>query len=262
VTENRNQDLEQLSAFIDGELDVDARAAVTARAARDPAYARELAALSRLKAAAAEAIPVPDIPTPRAPARSRRRIAVAVAACFALIAGVGIGTVWLNDRHVSPYGFALDSAIGMHRAWKAQPAADAARAAIQPISAMLRPNVPDLSANGLDLAYVGARKTDAGKEMMLVGYLGSRGCRLTMFVDRADRLVSAKIVRIEAEEILASVWQAGPLRYALLAEGMAKPRFNLITDNVQRASLRRLPLDHDARAALARSRVASQPCRA
>jgi hypothetical protein len=150
----------------------------------------------------------------------------------------------------------------MHRTWAAQSAGDAAKSAARPVSAALHPNVPDLSANGLDLAYVGDRKTPEGGEFLLIGYLGSRGCRLTMFVDRTDRQASEKIVHIETDDVLASVWRAGSLRYALLAEGMAKPRFRLISDSVQRASLRRLPLDHDTRTALARSRAASLPCRA
>ncbi len=261
MTDRNIQELEQLNAFIDGELGVEARAEVTARAARDPVYARKLAALSQLKAAVAEAVPTPHIEVPKARARPRGRILAAVAAALVLLVAGGIGWSLLDDGRTVPTGFALENTVRMHRAWAPQSVRDTGNAA-RPLSAALRPSVPDLSANGLDLAYVGARKTAGGKDMLLIGYLGSRGCRVTMFVNEAESSAPDKVVMIETDDMLASLWRAGPLSYALLAEGMARPRFQLIADSVREASLRRLPLDDATRMALSRNRAASRPCRA
>jgi anti-sigma factor RsiW len=262
VTDRKDSELEQLNAFIDGELDVEARAEVTAKAARDPAYAQKLAMLSQLKAAIADAVPTPEIEVSRAPSPSRHRMVFAVAASLVLLIAAGIGWTNLTDDRTAPIEFALEKAIETHRAWKPQTAGNSDKGLAQPVAAVLHPNVPDLSANGLDLAYVGTRRTTGGRDMLLIGYLGSRGCRLTMFVNRAEGPKLDNVVHIDSDNVVVSLWRAGSLSYALLAEGMAKPRFRLIADSVRRASLRRLPLDHDTRMALSRSRAASPPCRA
>lgn len=262
MDEKRQEEQEQLNAFIDGELDVEARAAVTARAARDPAYARELATLSQLKAATVDAVPVPDLSLPPVPGRRRRGVAMAIAASLVLFVAAGAGWTVFKEQSTVAGAFVLDYAAEIHRAWIPQAPGATPNATAHPVSAILHPSIPDLSANGLDLRYVGANETRIAKDTLVLGYLGSRGCRLTMLVNRAERTPAVKIVNIEAGRILASYWQAGPLRYTLLAEGMAQARFRLIANIVHRASLERLPFDKDARTALAQSRASSPPCRA
>lgn len=258
---DRQHDFEQLNAFVDGELDVDARAAVASRAANDPEYARQLAALSRLKATLIRSIPAQVIALPQRPRRLRmRRAAAAVAASLALIAAVGLG--WLShDRQSRP---TLDSALAWsleaHRGWLPRESGTVQEAKLRAASAVPGTTVPDLSANGLALAYAGERKAPDGQDTLLVGYLGSRGCRLTMLVHRSATAAPAEPVVIETGPVLAALWQAGSLRYALLAEGMAAPRFRLIADAVRRASSERQPLDEEFRTALARNRADSPPC--
>ena len=262
MDEKRQEEQEQLNAFIDGELDVEARAAVTARAARDAAYARELAALSQLKAATVDSVPVPDLSLPPVPGRRRRHVAMAIAASLVLFVAVGAGWTVFKEQSTIAGDFALDPAAEIHRTWIPQVSGTTPKATAHPVSATLNPSIPDLSANGLDLRYIGADKTRISKDTLVLGYLGSRGCRLTVLVNRAEKTPAVKIVNIEAGPIFASYWRAGPLRYTLLAEGMAQARFRLIANTVHRASLERLPFDKDARTALAQSRANSPPCRA
>ena len=261
MDDRRQQEFEQLNAFIDGELGVEDRAAVTARVARDPAYARELAALNQLKVAMVESVPTPYISVPREPVRRRRFAAMAIAASLLLAVAAGITWTVKDGSQPQMDGFVLDRAVALHRSWLPQKPGQTVESAAHQVSAMLHPYVPALSANGLNLAYAGAGKAAGAKDTLLVGYIGSRGCRLTLLVNGVDGERTEPPRNIETENVLAAIWQAGELRYTLLAEGMAKPRFRLISETVRRSSLERLPFDNEARTALAQSRASNPPCR-
>ncbi len=207
----RQKELEQLNAFIDGELDVEDRAAVMARAARDPAYARELAVLSRLKAATAESVPTPDLSVPHRAARRHRLAAMAVAASLLLIFAAGIGWTALDGGPTGSDAFVLDRAVALHRSWVPHEPGHTMEAAAHPVTAVLHPYVPDLSANGLNLAHVGADKAPGPKDTLVVGYIGSRGCRLTLLVSGADGTPTEPWRKIETESVIAAVWRAGAL---------------------------------------------------
>jgi len=263
LNKDRQQDIEQLNAFVDGELDIEARAEVTARASKDPAYARELAALSRLKATLGESVPVPDIAVPAQPARHGFGwTAKAIAASLLLVFTAGIGWIAYDNRPAPAPQISLDWLIKAHRAWSPRPPVNPGTVPARLTAAALHPTVPDLSTNGLDIAYAGEWKAPDGEKALVTGYLGSRGCRLTLLVHRSEKAPLANPVTLETGSLRASLWQAGLLRYALVAEGMASNRFRLIADTVRRATFERLPFDRKTRSALAQNRAASPPCRA
>lgn len=260
--QDRHDELHRLNAFIDGELDVEARAHVISRAAADPVCARQLAALGRLKAALSGAVPVPPMEVPSQTLRgSLRRVALTAAACLALVAAGGFGWLLHGGQPGPAPGRALEWSLEMHRGWTERENA-AAPARTIPAFGAARTAVPDLSANGLDLAYAGLRRAPGGDDALVVGYLGSRGCRLTMLVQAVETALPAEPVALETGRMLASIWPAGSLRYALLAEGMDAARFRLLADTVQRATLEHRPLDQGTQTALAKSRAGSPPCRA
>ena len=167
-----------------------------------------------------------------------------------------------GNRPDTAQRISLEWLIQAHRAWAPRARGDASAAAPHPAAAALHPTVPDLSANGLDIAYAGERKAPGGEDTMVIGYLGSRGCRLSLLIHRAGEASLIDPVALETGAVRATIWRAGPLRYALLAEGMAPDRFRLIADSVRRVSLERLPLDQPTRTALAQNRRGSAPCRA
>lgn len=260
--------MEQLNAFVDGELDLQGRAEVTARAAADPAYARELAALMRLKATLGNAVPArpidltPDAPPAPAAPRGHRRATGAIAAGILLLAALAAGWFAHESRPQQSSQIALDWLIEAHRAWTAQKPGDPDAVAAQAVSAALDPAIPDLSVNGLDIVYSGERRVPGREKALVTGYRGSRGCRLTLFVHRPGKVSLAEPVTLETGAVRASIWRAGALQYALIAEGMAPRRFRLIAESVRRSSLEHRPLDRKTRTALAHSRAASPPCRA
>lgn len=255
------QDRVRLNALLDGELDTAARAELLDRVANEPSLARELSALGRLKSVLADSMEVPDIPLP-APRRRRPLLAAALAAGLALAAVTSL--VWLQrDPDPSPGGASVAWAVEAHRAWTPAPGQKASEGLMRPARAAADAYVPDLSAARLFVAYVGERQASGGGRALVVGYSGTRGCRLTLVVSRAaGKTLGDAPAGFDIDGVLARGWRVGEAGYIVLADGMGGPRFALIADSVYRASLERLPLDGPTRMHLARSRARSEACRA
>lgn len=259
----RQDDFVEINAYVDGELGVEARAAVSKRAAQDPDYAHQLAVVSRLKAIAMEAIPVPDL-APPAPSPGKRAGRFALVASIFLFAVSGLGwAAYYATSTEAREQISLAWSIVAHRDWKPQYNDTIQSPSLQAIPAALNPNVPDLSASGLDIVHIAERTLPSGNaQALVIGYLGTRGCRVTMIVSRSVENTLKEPVRMESGGILASMWQAGPLHYVVLAEGMAAGRYDMIARSVRKATIDRLPLDRETRTALAHDRAKSLPCRA
>lgn len=259
---DRKSEFERSNAFADGELDRDVRAEVLEEAARDPRLAKELSDLTRLKAALEDSVEVPEIDLgdkSRRPAG--RRMALALAACLALVALTGIGW-WLAPAGAPNHGVPVAWAIESHGSWRGAGAETAAKPLPRPAKVRLDAHVPDLSAARLRVAHVGELPAPGGGRALVVGYLGTRGCRVTLLMDSTPSDLDATATYFETGGVLAMAWQAGPLRHLILAQGMDRGRFKMIAETVRRASLDRLPVDQPTRTALARSRAQSPPCAA
>lgn len=251
---------ELISAYVDGELSQDDRAHVLARAAREPAFARELAAVTRLKATLEPAVPIPQIALPKAqPRRHWRRLGRSVAAALLLLIAAGGG--WLLAKQDGGGGLdaRLDWAMAVHRDWAAPADRAPATAVAIPAALPLIPHVPDLTANGLDLVHADRIETPTGVPALRLGYTGSRGCRLTMIALTGTAMPPEKII-ISRGGIRVGAWRAGKTGYLLLAEGMSTTRFRLVTDSVVRATRNRAPFEPETRTALQESRAGSPPC--
>ncbi|MDH3240402.1 MAG: hypothetical protein OEO83_07030 [Alphaproteobacteria bacterium] len=259
---DRKDAFEQANAFLDGELNRDGRTEVLARAAKDPLGAQELSNLSRLKSVIEDSVDVPDLTLPAAakpaPERGGRRRALALAACLALAFFAG-GAWWWSSTHAPAGDLPVAWALKAHGAWRGT---RTDRPFLRPAGLRFDAYVPDLSAAKLRIAHVGEITAPAGAPALVVGYKGTRGCRVTLIVDAAPRGLTAAPVYFETEALQAMIWRAGPLRHQILAQGMAAARFRKIAETVRRSSLDRLPLNEETRMALARSRVNSAPCAA
>jgi anti-sigma factor RsiW len=260
---DKKKSFERSNAFVDDELDRRDRSEMLRAAAGDPRLARELANLDRLKSAIADSVDVPDIELPAAPVRrtGRRRVVLALAASVVLM--VAAGLAWSIIGPARPnHGVPVAWAIAAHNSWQETDAASRARAMLRPASLRLNAHVPDLSAAKLRIAYIGESTAAGGQPAMVVGYRGTRGCRVTVLIDDLPGGLDDKAIFFRVDKLIAMVWRAGKLRHVILAEGMAEPRFRLIAESVRRTSLERLPLDDSSRMALARSRAQSPPCAA
>ncbi len=259
---DRKTEFERSNAFADGELDRDAQAEVLAEAARNPLLAKELSDLTRLKSALEDAIEVPKIDINGKSRRPAGRLmALALAACLALAALTGIGW-WLAPGATADHGIPVAWAMEAHNSWLDAGPKSADQPLLRPATARLDAYVPDLSAAKLRVAHVGQLDAPGGGRALVIGYLGTRGCRVTLLMESTPSDLGAAATYFETGGVLAMAWQAGPLRHLILAQGMDRGRFKMIAETVRRASLDRLPVGEPTRTALARSRATSPPCAA
>jgi len=249
-----------LSAYVDGELDAARAADVMEAAAANPALARELSALARLKASLGESVEVPALEIGLAAPVRRRRYALA--ACVALLvaaAAVALSLVLIGGTSSSDLAWVRAA----HASWTGTAAANGAAVPLRVSDRDIVPGayVPDLAAAKLSIAHVGETRGPGGRAMV-VGYRGSRGCKVSLIVARGAGRFSRDLEPLAIAPHRGFAWRAGKLDYLVVAEGMAEARLALIAKSIRETSLRRLPLDPATRTALARSRAASAPCRA
>jgi hypothetical protein len=177
------------------------------------------------------------------------------------VALTGIGW-WVAPAGAPNHGVPVAWAIETHRSWRGSGAETGAKPLLRPAKVRVDAHVPDLSAAKLRVAHIGETPAPDGGPAMVVGYVGTRGCRVTLLMDSTPSDLDATATYFETGGVLAMAWQAGPLRHLILAQGMDRGRFKMIAETVRRASLDRLPVDEPTRTALARSRAQSLPCAA
>ncbi len=247
---------EVINAYVDSELDA-ADAAVVARAgAEDPKVAHQVTVLGRLKSAVADS---GEGAASALPQRSRwPRQATALAACVAFLVVVGSLVAWALLPWSLPW---LEAAWQRHDGWSAAGVvAQASPAVLLADYGEMLPGayVPDLSAAGLTLVHAESRPRN--DDLLLVGYVGSRGCKVSLLVAPAGSgLGEALADHVEGLK-LAYTWRSASLRYVILAEGMDGARFRLIAETVRRSSRQHTPADQETQVALKTSRAESRPC--
>ncbi len=260
--------LEDLNAYVDGELPPRDRAEVAAALATRPDLAHRVAVLTKLKAAAGEATDaaVPDnlLPPRRTTWRDRpwRRIAAGLAVA------VGIGAM----AALVPWTAKDDDAwlaapIAAHEAWVASGSAglsDAAGAGAFLVGLATLGSgaeIPDLTAAKLTIA--GVRFISAAEDRLPavhVAYGGTRGCRVTLWMTPSPPGFDGAELSLQQRGAYQLYrWRAGNLAYALIS-GVDPARFELIARTARKVTLERVQPDAETRTALGRSREQSPPC--
>tara|TARA_R110001592_G_scaffold125225_3_gene334674 strand:+ start:761 stop:1540 length:780 start_codon:yes stop_codon:yes gene_type:complete len=251
---------ELLNAYVDGELDA-AQAAKVARAvADDPALAREVAALSRLRMAVADGIDAPAITLPKTVGPRRPLAAAAASIAVALFLG---GAAFLSgmDRPTAGAGW-LAEAWQAHLTWTAETSAPDALVRVHQAKHFASAYVPDLTASRLTLIHSEVRAMIGGGQALLAGYRGTRGCKVSLIVfpAKGDLIDTLRPFRRDGQE--AYGWRVGRLDYLMLSDGMESRRFGLLAESVHAGSRRHAPFDAETRTALRESRDNSAPCNA
>ncbi len=251
---------ETLNAYVDGELNAERAADVLAAAAEDPAIARELSSLSRVKASLSHDVSPSslDIVIPR----RRRRWPNALAACLALFLAVATAGLTLTFRGDSR-GLDVAWVQRVHGSWSIADGS-IAPTSISGRDATIDPAayVPDLSAAKLSIVHTGWVAGPNDDRALLIGYRGTRGCKVTLIVVPDADAFADELVAFDSPTNRGYSWRAGRRGYVVFAEGMAEARFSLIARSLRDASLRHLPLNQGTQHALAESRAKSVPCRA
>lgn len=263
-------DLQRINAYIDGELSSAEAAEVAGALALDRALAERVATLSHLKATIQASLETPDVELHGggAPHGSHLRYAMAMVACAAVLLLVVFGATmapWWPGRHAPT---ALTRAWELHAAWTREsdaaaprsPAGGAVLAALEAVG----PHVylPDLTAARLTLDSLRVVRLDDGTKALHAGYLGTRGCRISLVVIQGANDLPGELTEFERAAGQSYVWRSGGHGYFLLAEGMDPGRFAVIADSVYRASQEMNPFDSETRTALRESRERSAPCHA
>lgn len=256
---------ERLSAYVDGELPADEAAEIAARLVLDRELAAQVAALTRLKAEIKNAYAPPPLPVsaPARPASSRggRLQWIAAAAAVAALAflwwpGTGGGP--------APQDGWLKPAIERHAEWRATVGrgdridVSAASPALGLGDLGRNAQVLDFSDAGLQVSRIEFVRQNGLAAALHVGYVGSRGCRVSLWIGRATGSLEPVSGRFGGIDVVA--WRVDDLAYALLASGMDGERFQLIARSAREATMRHRPLDPDTRVALQTSRDSSTPC--
>lgn len=254
----------ELNAYVDGELDAATRAQVADAIAADHRLAQHVARLTALKAAlpdAMPALPAFDLDARAAPANDNRAVlgrCAAVAALVFAVAALGNWVAyqtWWGSTPVMSWRAAADV---QHRNWAEKTRSDAT-AALMPVAADGGGvAIPDLSSAQLTLTAFGHVKLGEFEAFRL-GYSGTRGCRISLFVlDRDTPAVRAGFAWSRGTEF--SEWLAGERRYVLLSIGMDRRRFEHLAAQLEAFTQRPSPFDAEVRQQFARAKKAAQPC--
>lgn len=256
---DRPIDFERLNAYVDGELDPAAAAEVARAVAGDPALARQVAALSRLRSAVADSVEAPPLKVPALPAMSGRLTAVAAVIFFALFVAGSALMSGMVDRDLRADW--LERSWALHHGWsitgsEARPALLLAEYA----DAVPGAYIPDLTASRLAVVHAAVAPFSGSRRALVVGYRGTRGCKVSLVVFAGGRTLDEAIAAFPQGRNHAYAWRAGKLGYVLLTDTMGEARFRQLAENVRLTSRRHLPFDRETQTALRTARDTSKPC--
>lgn len=274
--QNEKPDIETLNAYVDGELDKEDAAFVASAAAHDPIVARKIATLANLRSTLSETFiaPEPTIselvsrieekPTERDD-RSGKSTWMAIAAC---LAGLLITGVFLYTNEDAQPGFITwaSPVLEAHNLWEL-PGNGEEPVSLKSVNFLSNElaklvYVPDLSSARLNMVYVKPDHYAGGVNLFVAGYAGTRGCKITLVARKALGVLDENMRDIGKPDLRALAWNAGPLDYILMSQGMDNDRFELIASTVRKSSLSHQPIESQTRIALGISRELSTPCTA
>ncbi len=261
-----------LSAYVDGELEADAAAAVADVAGRDGgATAETIALLYQLKGvtrAAAPALETVRELVDLLPGSRRRWPAALVAAAAAVLLVASATWVSLSltaTRAPTLPSDVLATARSLHGQWLSFD--DAKPSSAEPVVLLAAlsefghaPIVPDLESTKLAIGLVTVAHGPRGP-VLQIGYRGNHGCHLSLFVFANHELPNATVEVADGPDH-AYGWRVDGLGYLLFAKGMDPTRLALIAEKVEAATRAHAPLDGKAREQLAENKRVSASCHA
>lgn len=274
---------ETLNAYVDGELNGPEAAALVRDLVGNPTLAQRVSELTALKATVRtiyDDLPCksPDLQKLYAehdrqhaglargwhklreifPQFVRTHWAMATGGALGVAVLAGLLAGWLALQPASDGVIA--EAIAAHRQWLQTPNTDNPGKGATQLAAFEAVNrkifIPDLRASELRITRV----SPFGVNGVHVGYQGTRGCHLSLFVQPTSALGNLPLDARMVSANEAYRWRLNSLDYVLLAVGMDPERLKLIADDVYLAVKRGQPFDRQTRMALRLNRQQSVPC--
>ncbi|MGO1118335.1 hypothetical protein ACTL6U_06510 [Rhodovibrionaceae bacterium A322] len=247
---------ERLNAYVDGELSASEAAEVAALIAADKRAAQIVAELSAMKSGLKAAFPTDGVSSEPLKATPKVRTKIAAAAAVVLIASAAlISGLSLTDS--SSQSDLITAALQNHDR-QPQPAQAPSNglASFQLTSLPSALVIPDLTTAGLTLSSFDPKVQLGTTIAAQITYLGSRGCRLSLFA--FPRESGAQAIKADlTSSTLVERWNAGALDYLLVARQMDGTRFGVIAAALKEASSNGTNLEDQTRTALMDAR---QPC--
>ena len=259
-----------LNAYVDGELSPDDAAEVARSIARDPEAASAAAALASLKSSLLDQAEAPEDFDLLPPTRTSKRTGALqaghmVAAAAVLVACVAVAALYQwNWKGTATNDLAWhEQAADIHRVWATATLDERPPSLTIPALGALsvgEVRVPDLSDSGLTPILLEPVSGLGGLEGYRIGYGGSRGCRLSLFVLQGEGRIPAELSALRSGGLQVLGWRHNSARYLLLADGMAEARFSLIARTLKALTANWQPLSPQIRTALQSNRQQSAPC--
>jgi hypothetical protein len=175
------------------------------------------------------------------------------------------GSILVSNLHRNPRGDWLARAWQVHRGWSVEGMTAQTRPTLlfaQYAETVPGAYVPDLSASRLSLVHAAVAPFTGKRRVLLAGYRGSRGCKISLLVFPSAGALGEVLSPFRDGNNEAYGWRAGLLDYVILSDGMDSDRFRLLAESVRHASRQHLPFDNEMRIALRKSRDESAPCMA
>ena len=176
---------EELNAYVDNELPADRTADVAQAIARYPDVAEQVATLSRLRSVLAQSCEAPEFTVPRAEKPRLNRRPWLAAACLAFLFVCAALFIYpAVEQRGGPSW--LEAAWRLHDNWTPPPRGFPERPdnwlvkASRQGAEFASVYVPDLSATKLSVVFVDTEADVSGEPAVVIGYTGTRGCKLTL----------------------------------------------------------------------------------
>jgi anti-sigma factor RsiW len=230
-------DWDRLSAYVDGELSAAEAARLAVALANDPALARQVATLALLKAASAEALDagtegLPNLPLRRESPATSRRLPTLAASLAIVVAGAMIPAAifFAMGERANELGIWQNRAEEHYQAWLAADGRDvlAQRDGVLRLDvAGVAGQIPDLSVARLRVvhAVVATAQAPGG---LFVGYIGTRGCRLGLWIAPAPAGLHEELLIASAGE--TATWRVKDTGYRIVARDMDAARFRAVAE--------------------------------
>ncbi len=258
---------ETVNGYVDGELPPRDAAEVAKAVATDPELAEYVSMLSSLKAAVAHSTDglTRDLDLTLTSKKSKKSKWILWAAGFAtvLLLGALMSALVLKPNLFYPAS-GVQLAEIIHTEWlksEFEHSASKHRAVLKESlqGLYLDAYIPDL--NKVNLSFSGIRRVvTRGVEGLHIGYVGPRGCMVSLVVFKNHIRLSDKLSYFRAGGRPVYGWRVGTTGFYLLAHKMDPYRVETIAEVVRELTRARLPLDPPSIIALNDARASSEPC--
>lgn len=250
-----DRDLEMLNAYVDGELSPDAHRLMRDRLATDPALARRLEQLTRLKKqvqSLGSEIAVVQLPSPAARI-SRVGMAVAAAAFCLIFAGGWLGALAFSNLQTRTAASSeIAQALVLHDDWSAK-----VMNSSLPATRIDDFQAPELTRADLTLVSLRSDVDISGMRAIQASYQGPHGCRLSLF--RIPQTSSDQDLRIiDDGNVQSAAWADKSFLYIAVARRLNVTRFAVLADAMQAMTAN--PVNSTVPDRMAALEGAHQPC--